>query len=84
MWRISLATLLGAIQFFLVTNFAVWLVLGNYPRTGTGLAACYVAGIPYFWNTLAGDAIYAACLFGAFAMAEHLVPALQANNSQAA
>src|SRR5712664_795556 len=50
-----LATFLGAIQFFIVTNFAVW-ALGNfYPRTVAGLAACYVAGVPFFWNTLAGD-----------------------------
>src|SRR6266852_5946462 len=32
--RITLATLLGAIQFFIVTNFAVWAALGGfYPRT---------------------------------------------------
>jgi hypothetical protein len=76
-FRIAGATFLGAAQFFLVTNFAVWAVPGMYPHTGTGLAACYVAGIPYFWNTLAGDAIYATCLFGGFALAEHFVPALQ-------
>lgn len=81
--RITLATLLGAIQFFLVTNFAVWAMpAGIYPHTGTGLAACYVAGIPYFWNTLAGDAIYSACLFGGFALAEHFVPALQLKPSE--
>jgi hypothetical protein len=67
--RISLATLLGAIQFFLVTNFAVWQFLGGYPRTAPGLLACYIAGIPYFWNTFAGDAVYAVLLFGSFAFA---------------
>ena len=75
--RISLATLLGAIQFFLVTNFAVWQFLGIYPHTGTGLLACYFAGIPFFWNTLAGDALYATLLFGSFAFAEHLFPTLR-------
>jgi hypothetical protein len=75
--RISLATLLGAIQFFLVTNFAVWQFLGSYPHTAAGLAACYVAGVPLFWNTLAGDALYAALLFGGYALAERFVPALQ-------
>ena len=76
--RISLATLLGAIQFFLVTNFAVWQFLGGfYPKTAAGLAACYAAGVPFFWNTLAGDAVYAAFFFGAYALAERLFPALQ-------
>ncbi len=70
--RISLATLLGAIQFFLVTNFAVWWLLNSYPKTTSGLAACYLAGIPFFWNTLAGDAAYAFLFFGGYALAERL------------
>jgi hypothetical protein len=80
--RISLATLLGAIQFFLVTNFAVWASGTFYPRTAAGLAACYLAGIPFFWNTLAGDAFYAALLFGAYALAERFVPTLHARDQR--
>jgi hypothetical protein len=76
--RIGLATLLGAMQFFLVTNFAVWASsVGSYPHTLVGLTACYAAGVPLFWNTLAGDALYAALLFGGLALAEHYVPALR-------
>jgi uncharacterized protein DUF6580 len=74
--RISLATLLGAIQFFLVTNFAVWQFLSAYPHTPAGLLACYIAGIPFFWNTLAGDFLYVILLFGSFAFAERYLPAL--------
>ena len=72
--RISLATLIGAIQFFLVTNFAAWQFLGGYPHDPSGLRACYIAGIPLFWNTLAGDAAYAALLFGGYALAERFIP----------
>jgi hypothetical protein len=75
--RITAATLAGAIQFFLITNFAVWAFGLTYPRTGAGLVACYVAGIPFFWNTLAGDAVYAVLFFGTFALAERLFPALR-------
>lgn len=75
--RVSLATLLGAIQFFLITNFAVWQFLSGYPHTASGLVVCYVAGIPLFWNTLAGDALYSTLLFGSFALAERLFPALR-------
>ena len=75
--RITAATLLGAIQFFLITNFGVW-ALGNfYPHTFAGLTVCYTAGVPFFWNTLAGDAFYAAVFFGAFALAERFVPILR-------
>jgi uncharacterized protein DUF6580 len=75
--RITAATLFGAMQFFLVTNFAVWAFGLSYPRNRAGLLACYVAGIPFFWNTLAGDAVYATLLFGGFALAERLFPALR-------
>src|ERR1700681_2310208 len=76
--RIGLATLAGAVQFFLVTNFALWASsIGSYPKTASGLEACYVAGISLFWNTLAGDAFYAALLFGGMALAEHRFPALR-------
>src|SRR6266446_5741815 len=75
--RITLATLLGAVQFFIVTNFAVWQFLSGFPHTASGLLACYLAGIPFFWNTLAGDAVYAALLFGGYALAERMLPALR-------
>jgi len=76
--RIGAGVLAGAIQFFLVTNFAEWATsTGTYPKTVAGLIACYVAGIPYFWNTLAGDAFYAAVLFGGLALIEHWFPALR-------
>ena len=75
--RIASATLLGSAQFFLITNFADWWFLGSYPKTAGGLAACYLAGLPLFWNTLAGDALYAALFFGAFALAERFVPVLR-------
>ncbi len=75
--RVTGAMLLGATQFFIVTNFGVWAAGGLYPRTLAGLAACYIAGIPFFWNTLAGDAFYVGILFGGFALAERWFPALR-------
>lgn len=72
-FRIAGGTLLGAIQFFLVTNFAVWAVFTTYPKSLTGLLACYAAGVPFFWNTLAGDALYATLLFGGYVLAERLL-----------
>lgn len=75
--RVGAATLFGAIQFFLVTNFAVWALGLTYPHTSAGLIACYAAGVPFFWNTLAGDAFYATLFFGGFALAERLFPALR-------
>ena len=81
--RVSLATLLGATQFFLITNFAVWWLLGSFPKSAAGLATCYLAGLPLFWNTLAGDAVYAALLFGGYALAERFLHARHASGQRA-
>lgn len=76
--RIGGAVMLGAAQFFVVTNLAVWAAgIGAYPKTFAGLLACYASGVPYFWNTLGGDALYSVALFGGFALAERLVPQLR-------
>ena len=76
--RLGGAVFLGALQFFLFTNLALWAAGGFYPRTAAGLAACYAAGLPYFGNTLAGDALYAAALFGGLRLAEWMFPELAA------
>ena len=81
--RISLATLLGAIQFFLITNFAFWQFMNTYPHNASGLSACYITAIPLFWNTLAGDAVYAALFFGGYALAERFIPAPHASHQRA-
>lgn len=70
---------LGALQFFLITNFGVWAIATTYPHTLVGLVTCYIAGVPFFGNTLAGDAFYAVLFFGGFALLERLRPALRAS-----
>ena len=82
--RIGAAAIVGSVLFFVITNFGMWLFSGFYPLTGAGLAACYVAAIPFFQNTVAGDLFYAAILFGGFALAEHLLPRLRAGAPQPA
>jgi hypothetical protein len=72
--RIGGAVFLGALQFFVISNFGMWALSDFYPKTSTGLTACFVNAMPYFWNTLAGDALYAAILFGGFALAEKFLP----------
>jgi hypothetical protein len=47
-----------------------------YPHDIAGLEACYVAAIPFFQNTLAGDLFYVTLLFGGLRVAELLVPTL--------
>lgn len=81
--RIAGAAVASSVLFFTITNFGVWLSSGMYPQTLPGLAACYVAAIPFFQNTLAGDLFFAAILFGGFALFEQRLPALRAREPQA-
>lgn len=67
-WRIGLASLLGSLQFFFVTNLGTWATENLYPRTLEGLLACFVAGLPFYKYTLLGDLGYAAVLFGLHAV----------------
>ena len=69
--------LLSAVVFFVVTNFGVWLTSGMYPLTAGGLVACYVAAIPFFQYTVAGNLFFAAMLFGGYALIETRVPSLR-------
>lgn len=75
--RIAAAALASSVIFFVITNFGVWAVGSLYPKTAGGLLACYVAAIPFFQNTLVGDALYTAVLFGGFALVEKLFPVLR-------
>ena len=61
---IASGALAGSLQFFLITNFAPFAEWNMYPHTFAGIAACYAAGIPFFWRTLASDLFYSGVLFG--------------------
>src|SRR3954451_8864364 len=82
--RVGAAAIASSILFFVITNFGMWLFSGIYPRTLAGLEACYVAAIPFFQNTVAGDLFYATLLFGGFKILELLMPRLRAGEPQTA
>src|SRR6195256_727075 len=49
--RIAAATLAGASQCFLVTNFALWASsIGSFPKTAGGPARWYILGPPLFFE----------------------------------
>lgn len=59
----ALLTLGSSVFFFVVTNFAVWVQSGMYAHTWSGLVRCYTMALPFFRNTILGDAFYTAALF---------------------
>ncbi|MFO7579336.1 DUF6580 family putative transport protein [Nitrosomonas halophila] len=63
-FRLGAAVLASASLFFLLSNFGAWLVL--YPLTLAGMAECYVNALPFFGNSLIGDAFYTLLMFGSY------------------
>jgi hypothetical protein len=63
---------LGPTSFFLISNYAVWVVSSHavpvandmYSHTLSGLIACYAAGIPFYRNDLVSTTLVAALAFG--------------------
>ncbi|MFI5271099.1 MAG: DUF6580 family putative transport protein [Candidatus Saccharimonadales bacterium] len=66
--KVGSITLLASLQFYLITNFGVW-AAGAYARNFSGLAASYVAGLPFLKWTIAGDLFYTAFFFMIYALA---------------
>jgi hypothetical protein len=56
----------ASVLFFFITNFAVWYEGLLYPKTFDGLLTAYIAGIPFYRNTLLSDLFYTGALFGAY------------------
>lgn len=67
--RIGGTAIISSIVFFLTTNLAHWLWMGNYSLTLAGLGECYAAALPFFKYQVMGDLIWAGGLFGAYAAA---------------
>lgn len=68
---IFLAATFSSIQFFLITNAAVWLA-GAYDRSIAGLWESYIAGIPFFRGTLFGDLFYTGAFFGGYELLHYI------------
>lgn len=62
LWIIA-AALASSVSFFLLSNLVVWLAYNMYPKTFSGLMACYVAAIPFARGTFASDLLFTPVLF---------------------
>lgn len=72
------ASIASSLVFFLVTNFVGFHIDGGlYPMTFNGMMESYIAGLPFLRNTMIGDLLYTALLFGGFALLETRFTALK-------
>lgn len=65
-YTIGGATILGAVVFYLLTNFAVWYYTPYYSKTLAGLVQSYTLALPFFRNSLLGDIFYVSVFVGCF------------------
>ena len=77
--RIAIAVLVSSGLFFVITNFGAWATSGLYPMTAEGLLQAYIAAIPFFQNSLLGNLVFAALLFGGYALLQRNIPSLAEN-----
>jgi hypothetical protein len=75
--RTGVTAVVASMLFFVVSNLGTWAFEGLYPKTFAGLVECYVAAIPFWRNTLLGDLLYTALLFGGFHLLERNFTALR-------
>jgi hypothetical protein len=61
-----LASLSSSMLFFIISNFGVWISSGMYAKTWSGLIECYIMAIPFYQNSMAGDVVFCAIIFGMF------------------
>lgn len=86
--------IVGSVQFFLITNFAVWLQHVIRPDLFTsqpfqyapnlaGLMDCFLKGLPFFPATLMSDLVFTGAFFGLHAvLARKFFPAEQVAPSE--
>ena len=77
MLRVAGAVLASSTSFFVLSNFAVWIGSNMYPHSMAGLAACYVAAIPFYANDVMSTAVTAGALFGLPALARDISTTLR-------
>ena len=75
---VTVATVGSSIIFFLITNFGAW-ATGLYVMTAQGLMQAYVAGLPFFQNSLLGNLFFAAIIFSGFSILQKSIRALGQN-----
>lgn len=82
--RILGAAVVGSVSFFLISNFAVWAAWDMYPRSLSGLLACYDAGLPFFRRGIEGDLLFTSIMFGAPLLLQILAGRLQKSGDRSA
>lgn len=64
--------LASSLVFFFATNLAHWLLTTDYSRTLSGLAACFMAALPFYRWMPVGDVVWSLVVFAGLAAVSHV------------
>ena len=71
----------GAIIFFIISNFGVWFTGSLYQQSLEGLIQCYIMALPFFTNTLLSTVIFSLIIeFVVFNKKFNFIPQLLKKN----
>jgi len=78
--RVGATAFLCSLQFFVLTNFALWAGAAAthnpiYTADFSGLMLCYTLALPFWGRTLAGDLLFSGALFGLYELLSRRVSA---------
>lgn len=79
--NVFIATLVGVLIHWVVSDIGVWYGSTIYPQTAIGFWECLVAAIPYEKNFLYGTLGYSILLFGIFETLKAKYPGLNVKNT---
>ena len=71
--NIAAGSVVASVIFFLVTNLPFWFGV-RYPWNISGIVESYTLAIPFFRNSIIGDLVFNAVLFGGFEIAKRRIP----------
>jgi hypothetical protein len=84
-WRVVGAALASSVSFFLISNFSAWLGMPQiYPRSFAGMMMSYVAGVPFFRNTVESDLFFSLSFFGLPALVHMFSERMRSSGDHAA
>lgn len=79
-YNMLIGSVASSVVFFLITNFALFYpssISPLYSHDLSGIISSYIAGVPFFQNTLVSDLFFNCILFGGFYLLNINIPSLQ-------
>ncbi len=85
-YRVGFASISTSVLFYLITNFVFFYpatIAPLYTHDLSGVLNSYIAGLPFFQNTVLSDLMFSSILFGGFYLLSINIPSLKTEKIKA-